>query len=131
MATFVPAAGNSRGAVSASACSMSTSASRGSTSTITASAASIAAERVSATTATTGSPTKRTVPDARIGRAISWLTIPIGSSGGRSRSAAVTTASTPGAVAASVVSISTMRPWAIVERTKTTCAAPGAATSST
>ena len=55
---------------------------------------------------------------ARNGRGMAWLKS--GSDGGmgfRSRSSAVKTAMTPGAWAASEVSIEAMRAWAIVERT--------------
>ena len=130
MATLLPTSGK-RCTSEVSASTGSVSDGSGSRSTITSSAASTAAARVSATTATIASPTKRTVPVASRGRVIFWSTMMIGTSSGRSRSAPVTTASTPGAASASLVSTATMRPWASVERTKTTWAAPSWTMSST
>ncbi len=60
-----------------------------------------------------------------------WSTITNGKMCGRSMSAAVTTATTPGRVRASSTSMATTRPWATVDRTYTTCRAPGEGTSST
>ena len=75
--------------------------------------------------ATIGSPTKRTTSEARIGRArVGGIgTMPAGVTL-LARSAAVTTASTPGMVSASLTSSSVMRPWASGERTNSTWASP-------
>ncbi len=65
-----------------------------------------------------GSPTKRTMSRASSGRFIDALNIGMaGPRSSRPRSAAVTTASTPGIVKASLASTSVMRAWAMVERT--------------
>ena len=88
----------------------------------------------SATTTAMGSPTKRTVPVARSGRPNVSGHMPGpngGGIGGRSRSAAVSTASTPGIAAAPLVSTEAMCAWAIVERTNTAAAAPASFTSPT
>jgi hypothetical protein len=131
MATLLSRPSKSSGASASCARSMSTSGVSGSRSTITPSAASTPWARVSATTATIASPTKRTTSVASTGLVMAWLTRANGAMGPRSMSAAVTTASTPGAASASLVSMLVIRAWATVERTNTTWAASAEGTSST
>ncbi len=110
--------GCTRGLPSASACAAVTTASPGSMSTLTSSAASSARYRDSATTMAIGSPTYRTSPSASRRRGV--LSTGPGADG-RIReliSAAVSTATTPGARRASLTSSSTIRPRATVLRTK-------------
>jgi hypothetical protein len=71
--------------------------------------------RVSATTATIGSPTYRTLSLARIVRATVGLNGD--GDGSRPRSPAVKTPRTPGMAAASDESIDVIVPWATAERT--------------
>ncbi len=84
---------------------------------------------MSATTAATISPAKRTTPEAITGRRIASAAAPagIGPSGSVS---AVYTPATPGAAAAAAVSIEAIRAWANSERTKATYFAPGSGRSS-
>ena len=109
-ARLLPMASNCSGASSASASSMSTAASNGSQSTSTASTASAAWALVSAATTTTGSPTNRALSSASGGRAVASLSAaPKGKKRGRPRSAAVSTATTPGRSTAALVSMAPMR----------------------
>ena len=88
----------------------------------TASAASLPWLGLSATMATTASPTKRTTSVASGGRAKASATGAKVWKGARPKSAAVYTASTPAIPAAWVVSMLTRRAWATLERTKMTWA---------
>src|SRR5262245_42850604 len=128
-ATLPPCSGNSSGAPGSSAATGSVTTGSGSYSTETSSAAWSACSRVAATTTATASPRKRTTSRASCGRAMTGGPIP-GGRGGRSRSAAVSTATTPGMPAAWLVSSPPMRACATTERTKTACSAPGIARSS-
>src|SRR5215207_6198528 len=103
---------------------MSVSGSSGSYSTTTASAASSASAAVSATATATGSPTKYTTSVASGGRGTLGLSTMRPWWRGSPRSAAVNTATTPGMLAASEVSIEAMRAWATEERTKRRCSRP-------
>ena len=98
--------------------------SSGSRSTWTSAAASPAASLDSAMTIASGSPTKRTRSSARRGRANGAGTISNPTRAGRSRSAPVRTATTPGSAAAALVSIALTWAWASGERTKTACRVP-------
>ena len=89
----------------------------GSTSTTTSSAASAASAAVSATTTASGSPTNRTSPSARGGRVNVASSIGCPRNGASPRSAAVSTATTPGAERAELVSTARRRPCATDERT--------------
>src|SRR3990170_6112253 len=79
----------------------------------------------------TGSPTYRTRSPARSGRAKGPSTFPDGGRGGRSRSAAVRTAVTPGISAALATPTPDTAACAIMDRTKQACSAPSTGTSST
>jgi hypothetical protein len=70
------------------------------------------------------SPTKRTVPTANGGRERVAGSMAKPWTGGSSRFALVYTPSTPGIASASLVSTSSTRAWAIVERTNTTWTTP-------
>ncbi len=131
-ATLVPASGKSSTSPSSASLGCTTGGS-GSYSTSISSVASTACSRDSATTTATGSPTKRTMPVASIGRAIASGTIPSPGlrSGSSPMSSPLSTSSTPGAASAAEVSMDSMRAWATGERTKARTAAPGRLTSST
>ena len=88
-------------------------------STMIDSAASTAWARVSATTAATMSPTNRTTPLASGGRLKTGGSMMKPCTSGSSRFSLVYTATTPGMLAASVVSTPLIRAWAIVLRTNT------------
>ena len=102
--------------------------------------ASRACSSVSANTATTASPTKRTRSWARAGRSGLAAGAPsgrlkFGASGNgltpsATRSAPVSTATTPGRASAAAVSMETMRAWACGERRMHRCTWPGMMTSS-
>ena len=139
-ATLPGADGHSCGAPASRAAHPSTTASSASYSTTTRSAASCAPRRVQATTIATGSPTCI----ARSRTSSGWSTLivvspsrpatPFGSLSGAtpsaSRSAWVNTATTPGAAAASVVSMWRTRACACGERTIHACAWRARSTSS-
>jgi hypothetical protein len=69
------------------------------------------------------------VPVASTGRAMASGALPAGM-GGRSRSAAENTPTTPGSPAAGAGSTARIRPWASGALTNTACSAPGGARSS-
>ena len=92
-------------------------------STYTASAASFACAWVSATTAATMSPTKRTRPAAKGGRLKSGGIIGKPWKASIGRFSAVYTATTPGMDEASEVSMEAISAWASGDRTKATRAA--------
>lgn len=123
-ARFVPASGNRSGASFSSAASAPITGGRGSYSTPTTSTASTAWAWVSASTTATGSPTNRTTPLARTGRSNGPSTLLDGGWGSRSRSAAASTATTPGIAAATDASMPEIRACAIMERTNEARSAP-------
>ena len=131
-ATLPGAEGQRHGALSSRAARPSTTTSRSSYSTITRSAASCAPVRVCATTIATGSPTYNTRSPASTGCGTCMVVSPFrpvtrfrsesGAIPSSCRSRWVNTAMTPGAAAASLVSIEATRACACGERTIHACA---------
>ena len=134
-ATLLPDSGQSSGAPSATAASTSVTAGSGSYIGTINSAASWARASVSATTMAMGSPTYRTTSLASTSRTKkgpssvpdSPSTFPLGGWGGRPRSSASKTVTTPGSARAASTSTPESAAWGIMERANTARSAPSTA----